>query len=292
MAPRRSPGGPGGAALQATDRTPAKLSPLELRLIPDCLWHGAEAYGFAGELWTCQRVAGVIQQEFGVRYSRSQVSRLLKGLGWTPQMPITRAVQRDEAAIAQWRAEVWPQVRRQARLEHKTLLFIDESGFYLLPGVVKTYAPRGLTPVLYEWQSHDHLGVMAGLSSRGRVWSLVRQETLAGQHTIAFLLHVLRLAGPKLLILWDRSPIHRAADVGAFLAEPLARQVHVEWLPPYAPELNPVEGMWEHLKHVELRNQACGDLEELHMELHLALARLRQKPHLFTSFFQGAGLIP
>ena len=57
----------------------AKLTPEQLGLIPDFLWHGPESYGFRGDVWTCERVAGVIYQEFGVSYSKSQVSRLLKG---------------------------------------------------------------------------------------------------------------------------------------------------------------------------------------------------------------------
>src|SRR5579871_4864807 len=75
---------------------PARLRPEQLRLVPDFLWHGAESYGFRGDVWTCGRVAGVLEEEFGVRFSKSQVSRILKTLGWTPQVPITRAIQRDE----------------------------------------------------------------------------------------------------------------------------------------------------------------------------------------------------
>src|SRR5919109_2099546 len=77
-----------------------KLTPAQQRLIPDFLGHGAEAYGLRGELWTCARVVNVIQEEFGVAYSKSQVSRLLKALGWTSQVPITRAIQRDEQLIS------------------------------------------------------------------------------------------------------------------------------------------------------------------------------------------------
>jgi transposase len=69
---------------------PAELSPVQRRMIPEFLWHGAEAYGFCGSLWTCARVAKVIEEEFGVAYEKSQVSRLLKRLGWTPQAPIHR----------------------------------------------------------------------------------------------------------------------------------------------------------------------------------------------------------
>ena len=75
---------------------PAKLTLAQKSQIPDFLWHGAEAYGFRGEVWTCTRVAQVIEWEFGICYHKDHVSRLLKDLGWTPQIPITRAIQRDE----------------------------------------------------------------------------------------------------------------------------------------------------------------------------------------------------
>ena len=102
----------------------AKLTPEQLGLIPDFLWHGPESYGFRGDVWTCERVAGVIYQEFGVSYSKSQVSRLLKHLGWTPQVPITRAIQRDEEAIERWRVESWPVLKEKARREHRALVFV------------------------------------------------------------------------------------------------------------------------------------------------------------------------
>src|SRR5512143_3802734 len=81
-----------------------KLTPEQRRLIPDFLWHGAEAYGFRGDVWTCGRVAGVSREECGAACSHGQVSRRLKRLGWTPQVPITRGSQRDEEAVARWRA--------------------------------------------------------------------------------------------------------------------------------------------------------------------------------------------
>lgn len=267
-----------------------KLTWEQRRLIPDFLWHGAEAYGFRGEVWTCPRVAKVIEEEFGVSYSRSQVSRMLKAFGWTPQVPVTLAIQRDEAAIQQWRDEVWPEVKKRARREHRTLVFTDESGFYLLPGVVKTYAPEGLTPVLYEWQTRDHLSVRGAVTPEGKAYSLVRQKSLNGLHTVAFLCHLLRVAGERLLLVWDNSPIHRRHEVKEFLAGPAAKKIYLEPLPSYAPDLNPVEWMWKHLKKVELRNVVCLDLEDLHTEFHLALGRLRQKPRLVPSFFAGAEL--
>src|SRR5437868_5763320 len=284
-------GGPGGLLAHPAPGPSPKLTAAQKLLIPDFLWHGPEAYGLRGEVWTCSRLARAIEEELGVHYSKSQVSRLLKELGWTPQVPITRDVQRDEEAIERWRAEAWPALKERARRERRVLVFVDESGFYLLPGVVKTYGPEGLTPVLYEWQTRDHLSVMGGLTTAGKVYVLVRPESLNGLHTVEFLRHLVRYAGRRLLVIWDGSPIHRRAEVKEFLSGSAGRGGWVERLPGYAPDLNPWDtGGWDDLKHVELRNLTCPDLDELHLELHLAIGRLRQKPHLAHLFFKAAGL--
>src|SRR5512142_2134759 len=183
-----------------------------------------------------------------------------------------------------------PELRRRAHRERRALVFEDESGFYLLPGVVKTYAPEGLTPVLREKQTRDHLSVMGGMTPEGRVYTLIRQESLNGLQCIEFLLHLRRVAGERLLVIWDGSPIHRRVEVRGVVARRGGR-VWLEALPGYAPDLNPWdEGGWHYLKDVEMRNLVCRDLEELHQELDLAVGRLRQKPHLVRSFFAQAGL--
>ena len=287
---RARDGGPEALRSRASPGRPPKLSSAQKRLIPEFLWHGAEAYGFRGQVWTCARIARAIEEEFGVRYHKGHVGRLLQELRWTPQMPIRRAIQRDEEAVRRWRDEVWPDLLRRARRERRVLVFEDESGFYLLPGVVRTYAPEAQTPVLREKQTRDHLSVMGGLTPEGRVYTLARQESLSGLHSVEFLLHLLRVTGERLLVIWDGSPIHRRQAVSEFVAGTKGK-VWVEALPGYAPDLNPwEEGGWNHLKHVEMRNLVCRDLEELHEQFHLAVGRLRQKPHLVRSFFAQAGL--
>jgi len=269
---------------------PAALSPAQQQRIPEFLWHGAEAYGFRGSVWTCARVAKVIEEEFGVTYDKSHVSRLLKRLGWTPQTPIQRASQRDERAIETWRRGTWPRLLREAKSERRTLVFVDEAGFYLLPSVVKTYAPVTRTPVLRAKLTRDHLSVMGGMTPRGRVYTLARQESLNGSHSIEFLVHLMRVASERLLVIWDGSPIHRRTSVREFASETHGK-VRLEALPGYAPDLNPWdEGGWNHLKNVEMRNLVCRDLEQLHQAFHLAVARLRQKAWLIHSFFAQARL--
>ena len=269
---------------------PPKLTPQQQRLIPEFLWHGPEAYGFRGAVWTWARLAQVIEEEFGVRYHKGHVSRLLKDLGWTPQVPVRRALQRHEEAIRRWRHEVWPDLLRRAGRERRVLVFEDESGFYLLPGVVRTYAPEADTPVLPEGQTRDHLSVMGGRTPAGKVYTRARQASRNGWHGVAFLQHLLRVAGARLLVIWDGSPIPRRTAVKDFVARTRG-QIGVEALPGSAPDLNPWdEGGWNHLKNVALRNLACRDLEELHQAFYLAIARLRQRPELVQAFLAQAGL--
>lgn len=283
--------GPQGLWSAPIPGRPPALSLEQRQLIPEFLWHGAEAYGFRGSVWTCRRIAKVIEEEFGVIYDKGHVSRLLRQLRWTPQMPIQRAAQRDEKAIGQWRSETWPRLLAEARTQRRTLVFVDEAGFYLLPSVVKTYAPETRTPVLRAKLTRDHLSVMGGMTPSGRIYTLARQESLNGSHCVEFLVHLMRVASERLLVIWDGSPIHRRTLVRDFMIDTHGK-VRLEVLPAYAPDLNPWdEGGWNHVKHVEMRNLICKDLEELHEEFHLAVHRLRQKAWLVHSFFRQAGLM-
>ena len=105
----------GEAALRARPHLGAtpKLTKDQLQMIPEFLSHGAEAYGFRGEVWTCARIKEIIEREFSVTYHKDHVSRLLKVLRWTPQKPAERAAQRDERKILEWREETWPELKKK-----------------------------------------------------------------------------------------------------------------------------------------------------------------------------------
>lgn len=170
------------------------------------------------------------------------------------------------------------------------IVFIDEAGFYLLPGRVRTYAPSGETPILKVYDTYTHLSVMSGITMRGEIYKLVRSKALSSKESVRFLKHLKYCIGEKLMIIWDGSPIHRK-EVTTFMTTPDAYGIEIEWLPPYAPDLNPTEGVWQYLKRVELRNVTCKDMENLRNELRLAIMRLRSKPEIIQAFFSEAGLV-
>jgi transposase len=182
------------------------------------------------------------------------------------------------------------EAEKKAAREQRTTGFIDEAAFYLLPGVVRTYAPRGETPVLRGMLTRDHWSVMSAITSQGHLFTRRRDHPLTSWESILFLCHLRRRIGTALLAIWDGAPIHRSEELQTFLAQGGTTFVHLEPLPPYAPDLNPGEGVWQQLKNVELRNLWCQDLSHLSHALTLALRRLRRKPEIIQSFFTEAGL--
>jgi len=112
---------------------------------------------------------------------------------------------------------------------------------------------------------------------------MTRLNSMNGLDSIHFLKHLQSQTDSRLLVIWDGSPIHRSKEVRIFLENGAAKQIHLERLPAYAPDLNPDEGVWQNLKHVELRNVCCFDLNHLHQQLNLAILRLRRKPDLITA---------
>jgi transposase len=164
-------------------------------------------------------------------------------------------------------------------------VFIDEAGFYLLPMLVRTYAPVGQTPVLRVPLTHDHLSAIGGLTPEGRMFMQMQERASCAQDVVAFLRLLLRKIPGKLLVIWDGSPIHRAKVIKDFLAAGAAKRLHLERLPGYAPDLNPQEGVWNLLKRRELKNLCCQHLSDLRQALVRAKERLRHRRESLQSCF-------
>jgi transposase len=180
--------------------------------------------------------------------------------------------------------------QKKAEDEQRTLIFVDESAFYLLPAMVSTYAPVGETPIIRAPCSYDHLSVISGITPAGKLLLQVHEHAIRGEQVVDFLEHLLRHQTGKLLVIWDGASIHRCQAIKQFLADGGAERIWLERLPAYAPDLNPDEGIWHYLKYVELRNVVCANLEELRYELRLAIARVRHKLDVIPGCMAQAGL--
>ena len=180
--------------------------------------------------------------------------------------------------------------QKGAQKEGRTIVFCDQSGFYLLPMVVCTYAPIGKTPILKENLTRDHLSAMSGITLEGKLYMTEQERAFKGKDVVRFLKHLMRQIPGKLLLIWDGSPIHRGGAGKDFLASGASWRLKLEQLPGYAPDLNPDEGVWKHLKCVELKNLCCQSLAELKVELRKAKERLRHKREVILGCIRQPGL--
>ena len=154
---------------------------------------------------------------------------------------------------------------------------------------VRTWAPRGQTPVLRVKLTRDHLSAISGITPEGRLFMQVRPDSFDAAGVVGFLRVLLRKISGKLVVIWDGSPMHRGHEIKDFLARGAAKRLHLEQLPGYAPDLNPDEGIWNYLKRVELGNVCCSNLDHLQCKLIQAKERLRHKQEIIKSCFRECG---
>lgn len=175
------------------------------------------------------------------------------------------------------------------------LVFFDETALSLTPNVRRSWAPVGQPPVLehpFNWKKASMAAALCyGVRGGGAQLCFHLQPGNYNTDTLIQVLAELRLylGGEKATLLWDGLPAHRSRAMQAWL-NTQRHWLVVERLPAYAPELNPVEGLWSCLKAVELANLCGPTLDEVIDQAHLGIERVRQTPHLAYSFLRRTGL--
>lgn len=155
----------------------------------------------------------------------------------------------------------------------------------------RTYAPRGKTPLLRSKLSHEHLSVASGISPAGRLYIQIQDKSFKGTDIVGFLRHLLAHVSGKILVVWDGCPVHRSREVKKFLLDEADGRVWLERLPPYCPDLNPDEGVWNYLKRVCLRNRIFSNLKDLGKGLRKAIRFFRSHPQLIQACFAQVGCV-
>ena len=180
--------------------------------------------------------------------------------------------------------------KKNAQLQRRIIVFVDESGLSTKPTRARTWAPRGQTPLLQESFNWKSLSIVGGFTLK-RFYFQMHTGSIKSPQVVEFLKHLQRHLKARLLIIWDGAAIHRSKLVSDFLATTKGK-ILAERLPPYAPELNPVEYMWAHLKCHEIANLITTQAWELSFEATHALRRMRRRPSIIAACFSQAELWP
>ena len=246
--------------------------------------------GFDFGLWTRQIVARLIEEKLGVSLQLTAVGRWLASLGITPQKPLRRAYERDPKAVAEWLKEQYPRLRRRASQHGATIFFLDEAGFSSEPTLGRTYGLKGQPPVVKTSGQRQKVNAISAVSAKGGFWSQGYTGMFNAERLVAFLKDFRRGGRGNVLLVVDGHPSHRAKVVAAYGAA-CGGALELHFLPPYAPELNPDEFVWQYAKPNGLAKKPLRRHESLKERVTQDLANIKANPYLVRSFFSAKSVV-
>jgi transposase len=203
-------------------------------------------------LWTRAAVAQLIEREFGIAVSLSTVGRYLQAWGLSPQRPVRRAYERNDAAIAAWLKQEYPAIAHEAKRERAAIYWGDEMGLRSDHVVGRSYAPFGQTPVVRATGQRFGCSMISAITNRGALAFMVFRGKFDAQGFVGFMKRLLKQASGRLYLIVDGHPVHRLALAKRFVTDN-AKRLRLIILPGYCPELNPDE-----LLNQDVKTNALG----------------------------------
>lgn len=241
-------------------------------------------YGFDFGLWTRRIVQTLIQEKLKVDLGLTAVGRLLASLDITPQKPLRRAYERDPQAVERWVKTTYPKLRKRARRAGAMIFFLDEAGFQSDPPLGRTYGLKGKTPVVVTSGQRQSINVISAVNARGEFWAATYTGKLNAEAFVAFLHNFIQGRAGKVFLVVDGHPAHKANLVKRYV-QSLQGGLELHFIPPYAPDLNPDEFVWSHMKNNGVSKKPLKKNESLRDRVEHDLSHLQQNPELIRSFF-------
>jgi transposase len=239
---------------------------------------------FSFALWTRSMVREVIRDKFGVHLSDVSVGRLLKKLGLSPQKPLRRAYQQNPEAVDRWVNEEYPEIRKLAKREKARIFFADEASVRSDYHSGTTWAPRGQTPIVPSTGARFSLNLISAVSPRGEMRFMTINGRMNADKFIEFLQRLIKGAKHPVFLIVDGHPTHRAVKVKKFVVSTKG-MLQLFFLPPYSPELNPDESVWNYLKNHHIGKATISGPDQFRALVLGTLRRIQKMPALVRSFF-------
>jgi transposase len=261
-----------GKVLKWVYNTVTMKSPLQLK--------------FPFALWTSTMIRELIYRRYGIKLSRSSVCRLLGQLGLSAQRPLWRAYQQNPELVQKWIDEQYPKIRRQARRVGAEIYFGDEAGVRSDFHSGTTWGKRGHTPIVSSTGARFSVNMISAVSPRGQMRFMITKARVTAKVFIEFLKRLLVNAPGPVFLIVDGHPTHKAKCVRRFI-ESQQGKLKLFLLPPYSPELNPDEYVWNDLKNNCIGRKFLSSKAQLRKQVLNHLRKLQKMPALIMSFFQS-----
>lgn len=236
-------------------------------------------------LWTRAAVVALIARTFDVTVSLTTVGRYLNAWGMSPQKPVRRAYERNDAAIRHWLTREYPAIVREAKREGATLYWGDEMGLRSDHVTGTSYAPKGETPVIRATGQRFGCSMISAITNRGHLVFRVFHGTFGAALFVDFLQRLRRQSTGKVYLIVDGHPVHRSRLAKAYVAAH-PTDFRLIQLPGDCPELNPDELLNQDVKTNALGKSRPRTRPELMTAVRRHLYRRQKQPHLIRNLFQ------
>jgi transposase len=247
-------------------------------------------YGFDFGLWSRRIVQSLILERMQVDLGITAVGRLLASLDITPQKPLRRAYERDPQAVEFWVQNTYPKLKQRAKRLGAKIFFLDEAGFQSDPPLGGTYGLKGKTPEIVTSGQRQSLNVISAVNARGQFWAATYTGKLNAEAFVAFLQNFMKGRSGKIFLVIDGHPAHTAKLVARYV-ESLGGRLELHRLPAYAPDLNPDEFVWAHMKKNGVSKKPLKRNESLLKRVEEDLTKLKANPALVRSFFGAKSVL-
>lgn len=245
-----------------------------------------EQFQFKFALWTSKMLVGIIDAKFGVKISKSSVCRLLNQLGLSAQKPLWRAWQQNPDKVDKWLKQDFPKIAKRAKKEGGVVWFADEAGLRSDAHSGKTWAVKGETPVVKTTGARFGINLISAVNRLGEMRFMCVEGKVNADVFIDFLNRLVVGCAKKVFLVVDGHPSHKAKKVEKFL-ETKKDQIELFFLPPYSPELNPDEFVWNDLKNNGVGRTAITGPDMLKETAMNYLRKLQKLPERVASYFKA-----
>jgi len=241
---------------------------------------------FPFALWTRGMIRTLLWKTYRIRLSLSSIGRLLAQLGLTCQRPLVKALQQNPSLVEAWIKKEYPRIRAQAKREGAEIFFEDESGVRSDFHSGTTWGLKGQTPVIRSTGQRFRFNMISAVSPKGNLRFMVTEKSINAPLFLEFLKRLIHSHRRKIFLIVDGHPAHRSKQVRAFLKS-VPHKLTLFFLPPYSPELNPDEFVWNDVKNNGVGRSFIERKEDLKAAVNSRLRFLQKNPPHVRSFFQA-----